>query len=130
MTALKPTFTEYNPLFPRPTPVGPSPGISTTVEAPPITPGQPTGEVTLEVTLRRPSGKALQKWSPVAHAAAAAQGLVEEVDWNRAVLKHPGDVERVYGLGTAEAMVKKVRGVESLFLLSPTLLFPSGVVLV
>ncbi|GAQ89648.1 putative DNA-directed RNA polymerase large subunit [Klebsormidium nitens] len=107
VTDLKPTFTEYNLLFPRPTPVEPSPVTASSAEPPLSTPGRLIGEVTLEVTLRRPTGKALKRWKPVAHAAAAAGGLVDAVDWNRAVLKHPGDVEKVYGLGTAEAMVKK-----------------------
>lgn len=40
---------------------------------------------------------------------AIAGQMVEEIDWNRFVFKHPVDVERVYGLQAAQAAVKNVR---------------------
>jgi hypothetical protein len=68
-----------------------------------------TGELTVEVTLRRPSGKEGKEWSPVAHLSAITGQLVEEIDWDRVRLKHPVDVEKVYGLEAAQAAVKNVR---------------------
>jgi hypothetical protein len=68
-----------------------------------------TGELTVEVTLRRPFGTKGKKWSPVAHLGAITGQMVEEIDWDRVWWKHPVDVERVYGVAAAQAAVKNVR---------------------